>query len=248
MHWSLIVSACVIAMSCGTSEKRVSLADFKAKNAAKIEALKTNLTRAANTVLAAPPAPDSSCDALDLRLNGKNVVGTTEVLWADQVAGAAAGQPTDASKDPHLVATVDVAGWCQLIEHSMYWLRSDVTTDLNKDGLGPKVAGWIESALDLKYVVLLEPGASARGTQQIELSVVELATGAVRCAHTLTGEADPSLGVEHYDLIRKSTGERVGKTQLDKYSQAMKADLQAKLATALRKALSVETKGYCAHP
>lgn len=236
----------ILAASCGKAEQRTSLADFSARNASKIEALKTTLARAA-TALGGAAAPESGCKDLDLRLNGKTAAGTTEIMWADEVADLAAGKLSNAAEDPHLVATVDLAGWCQLIGVTMYWLRNDVKTDLNRDGIGAKVHGWMSSALEVKYVVLVEPGPAKRGEQQIRLGVVELATGALRCATTVTGQADPSLGTEYYEVIRKSTGQRVGTHKLDKYSMAMKTDLRAKLSGALRDKLGVKMRGFCTH-
>lgn len=242
------LAACLALGACSKSESRTSLADFTAKNAAKIEALKANVTRAASAVGAAASAPAGSCGGLDLRLNGKGTVGTTEVYWADTVSDVLAGKHLDASKDPHLVANVDLAGWCQLLGDAMYWLDPETKTDLNTDGVSPKVAGWINSALDLQYLVLVEPGPATRGEQQVMLSVVELASGAVRCSSTVTGTADPSLGVEHYVTIRVATGEQVGKHELDKYSQAMRLDLVKKLGDALRNQLGLKMRGYCSHP
>jgi hypothetical protein len=55
--------------------------------------------------------------------------------------------------------------------------RSDTSTnEIFANGVSLKVGGWIESALDLAYVIVLVPGEHDRGAQKVEPSSSPAAT------------------------------------------------------------------------
>jgi hypothetical protein len=243
------VAAVIVISACGSKHDDPPLHDYIKTQTPKIEALRQNVPRAtaAATAPEAASAP-ADCGPLHLKLNGKKAAGNAEILWSDEAADILAGKLPSATSDPHLVQRFSVAGWCQLLSTSMYWL--DPTTkgakELEKSGVSAKIAGWIESALNLTYVIVLVPGTAARGEQKVALRAVELATGTVKCQVEVTGHADPSLGVEYYQLYRKSTGQQVGGVQsVDKYSSAMRDDLVLQIGEGLRKAMGVDLHGYC---
>lgn len=242
--WVLLLGACSETRS-GTPYR-----EFLASHAAKAVALRSNLPRAAASAVAsgAADAP-RDCAPRALVLNGKQSRGNAEVFWSDEVPDILAGTLVSPTADRHLVPRFLVGGWCQLLDTAMYWLepQTEGARALEKSGVGAKVAGWIDSALDLTHVIILVPGEATRGTQKVALRVVELATGTVTCASEVTATADPSLGVEYYQLVYKSTGQKVGGPQaVDKYSQAMKVDLEDKLRRGLGKdGLNVDLRGFC---